>query len=371
MRRGLMGRDETELPVAALEARLARLRGAMQAAGLDAFVVYTNNVRPSAVTWLTGFTPYWSDALLLVGKTGAPAFATALSKRVSEWIRTTDPVSEIVNTPKPGTLIGERLKGDASVRRVGVLEFDTLPAGLADDLAAAAPGVEWVDGTALFAGLRRDIDDAERGLLAHADKIAVAALLKGTSHKARDAGTLAGLVEQHARLVGAEEVYVAIAPDLDADRRLNRTSQPTPLADRFAVRASIAYKGCWVRRTWTHATDNSSNRAAKWFESLVWSIEPSQLHTGLLTEKLKALRGATLNSWMAESCVGSYPLSVIASSSTAANAATMNRQFLVLTVELTIDGAPWVHTEPLITGGSQAQLHAVYGAPSGATPRRH
>src|SRR5262249_53261295 len=155
MRRGLMGRDETELPVAALEARLARLRSAMAAADLDAFVVYTNNVRPSAVTWLTGFTPYWSDALLLVGETGAPAFASALSKSVSEWIRTTDPISEIVNTPKPGSLIGERLKSDPLIRRVGALEYDTLPAGVADDLATAAPAVEWTDGTALFAGLRR------------------------------------------------------------------------------------------------------------------------------------------------------------------------------------------------------------------------
>ena len=112
MRRGLMGWNADELPVAALEARLARLRAAMAKAGMDAFVLYTNNVRPSAVTWVTGFTPYWSDALLLVGRTGAPAFATALSKRVSEWIKTTDPVSEIVNTPKPGALIGERLAKD-------------------------------------------------------------------------------------------------------------------------------------------------------------------------------------------------------------------------------------------------------------------
>src|SRR5262245_66500879 len=123
MRRGLMGWNAEELPVAALEARMARLRAAMAKAGMDALVLYTNNVRPSAVTYVTGFTPYWSDALLLVGKSGAPAFATALSKRVSEWIKTTDPVSEIVNTPKPGTLIGERLAKDATVKRVGIMEF--------------------------------------------------------------------------------------------------------------------------------------------------------------------------------------------------------------------------------------------------------
>ena len=74
---------------------------------------------------------------MLVPKTGAPVFATALSKRVSEWIRTTDPLSEIVNTPKPGTLMGERLAKNGSVKRVDGREYDTLPSGLADDMAAA------------------------------------------------------------------------------------------------------------------------------------------------------------------------------------------------------------------------------------------
>jgi hypothetical protein len=350
MRRGLMGRNEAELPVAALEARLTRLRSEMDAAGIDAFVVYTNNVRPSAVTWLTGFTPYWSDALLLVQQTGAPAFATALSKRVSEWIRTTDPVSEIVNTPRPGTLIGERLNGDPLIRRVGVLEYDTLPSGLADDLAAAAPAVEWLDATALFAGLRREIDSAERGLLARADAIAVAALLEAESGKANDAGTLAGLVEQHARLAGAEEAYIAVAPDLDADRRLNRTSQPTPLADRFAVRASIAYKGCWVRRTRTFAKNGSAAKADAWFAGVVQSIEPDKPLAAQLAEKLKALPGATLDSWMAESCVGSYPLSVVGSSRTSASSTPLNGQFLVLTIESTIDGAQCTSSAPIFVG---------------------
>ena len=102
MRRGLMGWNAEELPKAALEARIARLRAAMQRDGLDAALFYTNLVQPSAVTWLTGFTPYWSDGMLLLPREGAPVFATALSKRVANWIRTTDTLSEIVNTPKPG-----------------------------------------------------------------------------------------------------------------------------------------------------------------------------------------------------------------------------------------------------------------------------
>jgi hypothetical protein len=349
MRRGLMGWSAEELPVAALEARLAKLRAAMAKAGLDAFVIYTNNTRPSAVNYVTGFTPYWSDALMLIGKTGAPVFATALSKRVSEWIRTTDPLSEIVNTPKPGALMGERL-AKASVKKVGVLEYDTLPAGLADDMDAAAPKVEWTDGTALFTSLRLEVDDAERGLLAHADAIAVAALREAESGKAKDAGTLAGLIEQSARLAGAEEVYIAVAPDLAADRRLNRTSQPTPLAERFAVRATIAYKGCWVRRVRTFARDNSSAKADAWFGDVARTLDAGKPIAAQLAGKVKELSDAALISWSAESCTGSYPLSEIASSRASGKDAPLNGQFLVLTVELTVDGAPWVGAAPLIAG---------------------
>jgi len=340
MRRGLMGWNAEELPVAAIEARLAKLRAAMLGAGLDAFIIYTNNTRPSAVCWLTGFTPYWSDALLLVGKTGAPVFATALSKRVSEWIRTTDPVSEIVNTPQPGKLMGERVAKDKA-RRVGVLEYDTLPAGLAHDIETAAPGVEYVDGTALFAGLRREVDQPERTLLARADAIALAALKEAETGRAKDAGTLSGLIEQSARLAGAEETYIATAPDLAKDRRLNRTSQPTPLAERFAVRASIAYKGCWVRRTRTFAKDTA--KADGWLNSVAHSLEAGKPIAAQLAARVKELSGATLTNWIAESCSGSYPLGAIKD-------APVNGQFVVLTVELMVDGAPWIGAMPLIVG---------------------
>lgn len=353
MRRGLMGWNAEELPVAMLEARLSRLRAAVAKAGMDAFVIYTNNTRPSAVAYVTGFTPYWSDALMLIGKTGAPVFATALSKRVSEWIKTTDPVSEIVNTPRPGTLMGERLAKDSSVKRVGVLEYDTLPSGLADDMATAAPSVEWMDGTSLFTGLRREVDDSERGLLKRADAMATAALREAKTGKAEDAGTLAGLIEKNARLAGAEETYIAVAPDFLADRRLNRTSQPTPLADRFAVRATIAYKGCWVRRIRTFAKDGDAASADAWLDGVVRSLEAGKPIASQLAAKVKEFSGATLTGWTAESCSGSYPLSAVASSRAPGKDGPTTGQFLVLTVELTLDGAPWIGAAPLIVGRSE------------------
>src|SRR5215469_5710762 len=160
MRRGLMARDESELPQGVLASRVDGLRAAMARDRFDGFVCYTNLVQPSAVTYLTGFTPYWSDGLLLVLRSGAPVFATALSKRVANWIASTNPLSEIVNTPKPGAAVGARLAA-AAARRVAVLELDRLPGGLHDEIVGAAPGIELVDGRIFFAALRRRIDGAE------------------------------------------------------------------------------------------------------------------------------------------------------------------------------------------------------------------
>lgn len=347
MRRGLLKWDPEELPLAVLEARIARLRAAMTSSGLDAFIAYTNIVRPSAVCWLTGFTPYWSESLLLVPRDGRLMFATAMTNRVADWIRSTNPVSEVVSTPKPGALIGEALAKDASVKRVGVLELDALPSELSDHMAAAAPTVEWVDASALFASLRRTVDDTERTLIARADTIAAGALAQFELGKVTDAGTLAGLIEQSARLAGAEEAYIAVAPDLDAEPNFIRVSKPVRLGERFAARASIAYKGSWVRRIRTFPVDDATEM---WFANFIRALEPGASFEAQLAAAVQQLPNAVVSgSVMAESCVGSYPLQVIASSRAGNNAFT-ERQFAVVTVGLSLDGAPWIGAAPVIIG---------------------
>ena len=354
MRRGLMGWDEAELPRSALSARLERLQAAMARENFDALLLYTNLVRPAAVCWLTGFTPYWIESLLLVPVDGKPMLATALSKRVADWIRTTAWLDEIVNTPKPGIAIGQRLAG---CKRVGVLELDALPAGLYDDVVAAAPNVELVDASAMFAAVRGGVDDAERKLIEKADALAFAALTQ-VDASATDAGALAGLVEKHARLAGAEEAYIAIAPDLDLDRRLIQVSGPVPLARRFAVRASIAYKGAWVRRTCTFARDEEGARAIAsaeaWLPKLgSWHCAGQPLGDSIeawLGAELQLLPGVAsleLRHWMAESCRGTYPLEVVASSRSGSGYAPVADTYLILSADLALNGVPWLGTAPM------------------------
>jgi Xaa-Pro aminopeptidase len=351
MRRGLMGWSEDELPIGMIEARTARLQASMRDAGFDAMLIYTNLVRPSAVSWLTGLTPYWSEGLLLVSRTGAPVFATALSKRVANWMRSVCPLGEIANSPKPGTLLGRRI-ADGSVRRIGILELDELPAGAYDDLVAAVPGVELVDATPVFRKARRGVDAAERRLLARADAIACAALDQVDAATAVDAGSVAGLVEQRARLDAAEEAY--IAPNLASDRRFVRASPMLALGERFAVRASIAYKGHWIRRTRTFAKNDADQRAVaradEWFSALASALAPAVPLAEQIATSMAGRSGTELKSWMAESCIGSYPLQVVASSRSSGEYGAQAGEFLVLTLELAIDGAPWLGVVPLIVG---------------------
>jgi creatinase/prolidase-like protein len=347
MRRGLMGWNEDELPIAALEQRVGRLQSAMQQHGLDALLIYTNLVRPSAVSWLTGLTPYWSEGLLLVGRTGAPIFATALSKRVANWMRSVSPQGEIVNNPRPGTLLGQRIAADGSLRRVGILELDELPSGAYDDLAAAAPNIEFSDATAMFRAARRGVDAAERLLLACADTIAVAALDQIDAGSAEDAGSVAGLVEKHARLSGAEEAYIAVAPNLAADRRLVRASPMLSLGERFAVRASIAYKGHWVRRLRTFAKETTDRPAVARADELFAALVSSLAADRPLADQMAGMTG-----WMAESCIGTYPLQVIASSRSGGVHSVKSGDFLVLTIEREIAGRPWLGAAPLTVGQS-------------------
>ena len=169
MRRGLMAWDPDEIPIEILRQRIQRLQSAMAAAGQDAMILYTNFVRSGAVSYLTAFSPYWADGVLLVPQKGEPVFATTLSKRVGSWIQSVKPVGELVTSPTPGTVLGQKLAAGGGIRRLAILELDNFPSGLYGEMAAALPGIEIVDGSESFATARGHLDDVERRLLEKAD----------------------------------------------------------------------------------------------------------------------------------------------------------------------------------------------------------
>jgi hypothetical protein len=310
----------------------------MTAAGHDAMILYTNFIRSAAVSHLVGFSPYWADGILLVPRQGEPVFATTLSKRIGSWIQCVKPVGDLVNTPAPGKVLGERL-AKLGVRRVAVLELDAFPGGLYGELATALSGVEIVDGSETFATARFPADAVERSLLERADGIAQYALT-AVRPEITDVGMNVGGVEMQARLQGAEEVYVAIAPDLDVDRRFLRLSGAHPLGRRFAIRATIAYKGSWIRHTRTFSRDTADQpaieRADAWFKASAGAMNAD----GRLLDQLVGAANMRILDSFIEGAVGTRPLAVVASSTTP-NPESQRTPALIWSASALIDGVPW------------------------------
>lgn len=343
MRRGLMGWSEADLPLAALKQRLSRLQAALRTERLGGVVVYTNIARPAAASFLTGFTPYWSEGLLFVPMSGEPIFATALSKRVSEWIRSVMPVGSIENTLQPAAAIRRKLT-EAGVDRIGVLELDLLPASQAAVLAGSDNAVALVDATALFRAVRFHVDEAEMNLVRRADDLA-RDCLGGIDHGS-DARRIAADIESRARLAGAEEVFVGINPDLSRSNAFLRSDRLGSLGAQFAVRLSLSLKGAWVRRTIT-LSEVSEQQAA--FSAADQCFRQA-LTSGSAAAAVKALQNdfpGRITSWRVEACVGSYPLeTVVASGETSVFSGIP--PISVVSVQAQIERSPWYGAGPVI-----------------------
>ena len=295
MRRGLIARSLAELPDSVFAARVARTQAAMGEAGLDALVLYSNNTRPAAASWICGFVPYWSEGAMVLPKSGEPYLVVALTKRVGTWIAATSKVSTVISTPRFGQEAG-RMIAAANGRMVGVADLDGLPAGILDELRGA--GVTVSDATQLFARLRGVADPAETALAARAAAIAHSALAcLESGHDA--SGEIIAAVEGRARALAAEECYVAIAPDLARSRNFLRLEGTAPIGRSYAVRATVAYKGSWVRMVRTMFRDDGrakiAHDAAARFSDAVAHLPGAQGFAGL-------------KSWLVEGCRVAQPL---------------------------------------------------------------
>jgi hypothetical protein len=292
MRRGLIARSPVELPDAVLDARLDRVRAAMGEAKLDALIIYTNNTRPAGVSWLTGFVPYWSEALLVVPRECAPYLVAALTFRVKTWIERVSRLGGVLHNPRVGLKAAQQIASTQKSAALGVVDFDGLPAGIADDLRHGGEGLTLSDASALFAQLRGKADPAEIALAVKAATIAHHALAhaEGDTLNAMIAG-----VEREARLLGAEEIYMAAAPDLLRDACFMRIEGERPLGKSFALRATVAYKGTWVRLVRTFCEPAVAREAAS--------------RLAQAAAQLPSDRGfAGLTSWLVEGCRMAQPL---------------------------------------------------------------
>ena len=336
MRRGLIARSPDELPDPALDARLARVRAAMDAASLDALIVYTNNTRPAGVSWLTGFVPYWSEALLVLPRDGDPVLVVALTFRVKTWIERTSRVADVIHTPRIGLEAGRRIAAAKDDAAVGVVDFDHLSAGIVDDLREGGPRLALRDASALFAQARAVADPSEIALATKAGAIAQEALGQITRHGG-NIGEMLAAAEATARQQGAEEIYLAVAPDLARDTRLHRIEGDVALGASFAVRASVAYKASWVRMTRTIGCDTAENAAAR-FSGAVRGLPSGRDFAGF-------------GAWLVEGCRRSQPLEALMGSRVAVAQPPVAGMIVSVQAQLDVGSTPVLIGAPALVGG--------------------
>jgi hypothetical protein len=336
MRRGLISRSPVELPDAVLEARLDRVRAAMQPAQLDALVIYTNNTRPAGVSWLTGFVPYWSEALLVVPRQGAPYLVVALTFRVKTWIERTSRIGEVLHTPRVGLKAAQQIASVRADAAVGIVDLNGLSAGIVEDLREGGPGLTLSDASALFAKLRAKADPAEITLAVKAASIAHRALgqVRGNTLGAMIAG-----VERQARLLGAEEIYIAAVPDLARDQRFRRIEGEVERGESYALRATLAYQGAWIRLI---RTVGEAAIVAEATTRLAQAVAP-----------LPADRGFSgFRSWLVEGCRMSQPLDPLMGSRLDVSRAPPPGALVSVQGAVAIDGRTVLVGAPALIGAS-------------------
>ena len=336
MRRGLIARSVVELPDAVFDARLNRVRAAMQAAELDALIIYTNNTRPAGVSWLAGFVPYWSEALLVVPRERGPYLVAALSFRVKPWIERVSRVADVLHTPRIGLKAAQQIAATQAAAAVGVVDFDGLPAGIAEDLREGGPKLTLYDASALFASLRAVADPAEIALASKAADIGRRALSAAEGKTLND--MIAG-AERQGRELGAEEIYIAAAPDLERDARFRRIEGEAALGKTFALRATVAYKGTWIRLVRSVCDTAIAQEAAARFAQAVALLPGDRGFAGF-------------RSWLVEGCRMTQPLDPLLGSRLGEGQPPLPGALVSVQAAIAVDGRTVLLGAPALIGQS-------------------
>lgn len=233
MKRGWITWDQTELPRAAFDARLAAARKHLAERDLPALVVYTDIWRSNRVRHFSNFMPYWNRALLVIPREEKPALLCGLSPRVYPWIKSVTILEDILPSPNLAQRLAQ-LCTEKGWSRVGALEFSRFPQDLQTPLTSLAVDVS----------LPLEPDEWELSMHRRAAKMAregLAAEMTGAVGQTDHAFT--GRLERQFRRAGAEDLILLLT---------NGKTPPAPprgeiLEPGFSVSAALEYRGHWAK----------------------------------------------------------------------------------------------------------------------------
>ena len=119
---------------------------------------------------------------------------------------------------------------------------------------------------------------------------------------------MAAALELQARLGGAEDVIIRIAPDLSKDAVFRRLEGELPLSSMYSVELSVAYKGVWIRLVENfadQATTQEWGQLKTWWSQVVQDFKFNAATTPVSFE------GKSLEFTRLEACQTTCPLDVV------------------------------------------------------------
>src|SRR5262249_25578604 len=153
-------------------------------------------------------------------------------------------------------------------------------------------------------------------------------------------GEIIAALEAQARTDGAEEVYVAAAPDLGRDRRLRRIEGKVALGESFALRATVAYKGAWIRLTRTFPGRCPGRLQGGAAARLAAAVGQPPRADGF----------AGFSSWLVEGCRIAQPLEPLMGSRVATAHALAPSALVSIQAAFEIEGRPLLVAAPALVG---------------------
>jgi hypothetical protein len=145
--------------------------------------------------------------------------------------------------------------------------------------------------------------------------------------------------EHAARERGAEEIYVAAAPDLDRDARFRRIEGEAALGKSYALRATVAYKGSWVRLIGVACGPAVAADAAARFAAAVAALPADRGFAGF-------------TSWLVEGCRLTQPLDPLMGSRLGPSPPPSPGALVSVQAALSIDGRTVPFGAPALLGAA-------------------
>ena len=211
-----------EIPKIEFRQRIERIQAEMEAAKLDAILVYGDEYRKENLRYVCNFWPIFERGICVIPKSGEPTLAGApegenYAREMSVWKNYCNvkefacvSVPEEIDYPlstfrKLSDVIQEAL---GSGKRIGMVGKWDIPAPIFDRVKEAAGNAEIVDAADILYRLRLVKSDAEVACLAEAGRQACEGYKKLLEY-AVDGNTetmAAGAAEGAARMAGAEDI---------------------------------------------------------------------------------------------------------------------------------------------------------------------